>query len=302
MKLNIKTKSDFAFWPTVFSHGWCDLEPFSFDEEKRTLFRIEEIDGKVLKLTVAGNKSSISVDVKGTDELTSSTKRILKKKLSSALNFDWDLQGLYDLISGIPEHKWVSEIKAGRMLRCPDLFEDTVKTICTTNCTWGQTKGMVRRICHAFGEKFSDTEYTFPSATKLAEASDEFLKKEIKLGYRSSYILELSEKTVSGELDLTEWQNNRISTAELKKNIKSIKGVGDYAAENILKLLGRFDFLAIDSWVRKKYAEFHNDGKPVSDKTIAAHYEKFGKWKGLVLWCEMFGDYLRTSGSPPEKL
>ena len=31
----------------------------------------------------------------------------------------------------------------------------------------------------------------------------------------------------------------------MKKEIKKIKGVGDYAAENLLKLLGRYDGLAL---------------------------------------------------------
>src|SRR5260370_35068872 len=37
------------------------------------------------------------------------------------------------------------------------------------------------------------------------------------------------------------------------KVMKGVKGVGPYAAENVLKLLGRYDGLALDSWTRAKF-------------------------------------------------
>ena len=37
------------------------------------------------------------------------------------------------------------------------------------------------------------------------------------------------------------WLTSDLPTAELLKQIKGVKGAGDYAAENLLKLLGRYD-------------------------------------------------------------
>ncbi|MEO8649503.1 MAG: hypothetical protein ABI539_10085, partial [Acidobacteriota bacterium] len=69
--------------------------------------------------------------------------------------------------------------------------------------------------------------------------------------------------------------------------IKGIKGVGDYAAENLLKLLGRYDGLALDSWLRSQYYKKHNREKICPDKKIEKHYKQFGHWKGLAIWCDL---------------
>ena len=56
--------------------------------------------------------------------------------------------------------------------------------------------------------------------------------------------------------------------ADLMKEMKSVKGVGNYAAENLLKLIGRYDGLALDSWTRAQFAKAHNSGRVASDKKI----------------------------------
>ena len=74
--------------------------------------------------------------------------------------------------------------------------------------------------------------------------------------------------------------------------MKRVKGVGDYAADNLLKLLGRYDGLALDSWLSSGFYKKHNDNTVCSDKNIEAHYERFGKWRGLVIWCDMTEKWL----------
>jgi hypothetical protein len=49
--------------------------------------------------------------------------------------------------------------------------------------------------------------------------------------------------------------------------------VGPYAAGNLLKLLGHYDYLAIDSWCRMKFFELHKGGRKVLDKTIEKFYK-----------------------------
>ncbi len=59
-----------------------------------------------------------------------------------------------------------------------------------------------------------------------------------------------------------------MSTDILFKKLRSIKGVGEYSAANILKLIGRYDYLGLDSWVRGKYYDLYHDGRKVTDRTI----------------------------------
>jgi len=127
----------------------------------------------------------------------------------------------------------------------------------------------------------------FPTAAAMAAMPVEFYREEIKAGYRSPYFVELAESVVSDKLDPESWLYSELSTAELRKEMKKVKGVGDYAAENLLKLVGRYDGLALDSWLRSEFYKKHNRGKICPDKKIEKHYKKFGEWKGLAIWCDM---------------
>jgi hypothetical protein len=81
-------------------------------------------------------------------------------------------------------------------------------------------------------------------------------------------------------------------TDDLLKEIKNVKGVGNYAAENLLKLIGRYDGLALDSWTRAQFAKSRNKGRAASDKKILRFYSRFNSWRGLALWCDMTRHWL----------
>lgn len=66
-----------------------------------------------------------------------------------------------------------------------------------------------------------------------------------------------------------------------------MKGMGDYAAGNVMKFLGRDDYLGLDSWVLGQYAKIRKDVRRVSDRTIERHDAHFGRWQGLFLWLDM---------------
>ena len=74
--------------------------------------------------------------------------------------------------------------------------------------------------------------------------------------------------------------------------MKKVKGVGDYAAENLLKLVGRYDGLALDSWLRSQFYKKHNAEMFVMTKK-SNHYEHFGTWRGLAIWLDMSERWLK---------
>ena len=72
-----------------------------------------------------------------------------------------------------------------------------------------------------------------------------FYVNEVRAGYRSEYLKQLADRVASGSLDVESWFKSPLSTADLMKEMRGVKGVGPYAAENVLKLLGRYDGLAL---------------------------------------------------------
>jgi 3-methyladenine DNA glycosylase/8-oxoguanine DNA glycosylase len=277
--LSIALPGHFNFRSTVYSHGWCELAPFELDEEK---WRLTYVFAGV-KATIYEKDRRLRIEVEG----EAFDKKRLLRDVRHILRLDDDLEGLYGSIAGHERLAWVAEKGAGRLLRSPTVFEDLVKTICTTNCSWALTKSMVANLVNTLGAVSADGRRAFPSAEAMAAMNEKFYRDEIRAGYRSPYFVELAEAVASGKLDPEAWLASDLPTAELKKEMKNVKGVGDYAAENLLKLVGRYDGLALDSWLRSQFYKNHNKQKACPDKKIERHYKKFGKWRGLVIWCDM---------------
>jgi len=200
---------------------------------------------------------------------------------------DDDLSEFYQAVEAEPEFVWIANEGAGRLLRSPNVFEDLVKMICTTNCSWALTEKMVNGLVNELGVQSDDGRKSFPSADAMAQESVKFFKDKIRAGYRAPYLQELSQRVASGSLKVEDWLTTNLPVKELLKEMKSVKGVGNYSAENLLKLLGRYDGLALDSWTRAQFARARNNGRPASDKKIARFYSRFNSWQGLALWCDM---------------
>jgi N-glycosylase/DNA lyase len=85
--------------------------------------------------------------------------------------------------------------RMGALLRCATVFEDTVKTVCTTNCSWWNNKSMVSNLCRMFGDPCAGDgdSFTFPTPARLASVSQNDLK-EAKLGFRARYISEFAQR------------------------------------------------------------------------------------------------------------
>jgi 3-methyladenine DNA glycosylase/8-oxoguanine DNA glycosylase len=287
--LFLQTPANFDFKRTVLSHGWCELLPFEFDQEQWTLSTVIRGE-KPISVKVRAAEKSLQIELP--EQLSPQDQTALLSAVSHIFRFDDDLQEFYDLTRDEPHLAWLGEQNAGRLLRSATVFEDLVKTICTTNCNWALTRIMVTNLVEKLGEAAPGGKKAFPNPQAMAAVPVEFYKAEIRAGYRAAYFRELAERIAGGELQVEDWLTTDLPTPELKKELKKIKGVGDYAAENLLKLLGRYDGLALDSWLRGQFYKKYNDANPCDDKRIRTHYERYGKWRGLVIWCEMTEKWL----------
>jgi len=151
---------------------------------------------------------------------------------------------------------------------------------------------MVTGLVENLGRESDDQRRSFPTPEAMAAMPLKFFVDEVRAGYRAPYLKELAGRVASGELNVEEWLTSPLSTAELTKQIKSVKGAGPYAAENLLKLLGRYDGLALDSWTRARFFKIRNSGRKANDKKIARYYSRFNEWRGLALWCDVTRDWL----------
>lgn len=291
MQISISTPRTFNFKRTTISHGWSDLLPFEFDQNSWDLTRVIDL-GNTRPATVKVTATKRELRINTAARLGKSATEKIKADVRHMFRLDDDMSPFYHAMSAAEDFAWIAREGAGRMLRAPTVFEDLVKMICTTNCSWALTSKMVTGLVENLGRESKDGRRTFPTPEAMALMPLKFYTNEVRAGYRAAYLKELAERVASSELKLEEWLVSELPTPELIKTMKSVKGVGDYVAENLLKLVGRYDGLALDSWTRAKFARVRNNGRKASDKKIARFYARFNCWRGLALWCDMTRDWM----------
>lgn len=291
MQISIPTQRGFNFKRTMISHGWSDLVPFEFDQSNWILMRVIDLPNEApLTIEISGTKRELRIDT--ASRLTKPAEQAIIADVRHMFRLDDDMAEFYRTMSADPDFEWIAHEGAGRLIRAPTVFEDLVKMICTTNCSWGMTEKMVTSLVESLGRESKDGRRTFPTPEAMALMPLRFYVNEVRAGYRAAYLKELAERVASGALDVAQWLQSDLSTPDLIKEMKTVKGVGNYAAENLLKLVGRYDGLALDSWTRAKFAQLRNDGRATSDKKIARYYSRFESWQGLALWCDLTRDWL----------
>ncbi len=295
--LEENTPHPFDFESTVYSHGWVALEPFAWKQADAELSRIQLLaGGKVVKMHLRSRQNvqedRVQIRVQAAPALTSNEKNEIRRGVRRMLRLDEDFSGFYNLLKERRPPRLRVRPGGGRLLRCPTLFEDIVYTLCTTNIAWSGTKRMVEKLVLSLGPSFvgRSDERAFPAPLAIANAGAAFLRNEVRLGYRSEYILHFAELVAAGKLDLRRFEDMDRPTGEIREALLEIPGVGPYAAATILMLLGRYEELAIDTEMRAFVARNYFDGDPVHDSQIEELYSPWGKWKYLAYWFDLTGE------------
>lgn len=286
---------------TLASHGVAGLPPVLLDEEtyERLEVTIPLAGARPRTVTVTpGRKGHARVEVLGRTPGPTSSESLLVT-IRHVLNLDEDLSPFYEVAGRDPELAWVSA-GAGRMVRSPTVFEEVVKTVCTTNCSWALTTKMVTALVEHLGEPATGAPgkgwrgRAFPTSEAMASSPERFYREVVRAGYRGPYLRSLARMAASGEVDLERLgeRDNGLSDEEVEEALIALPGVGPYAAAHIGLMLGRYSTLILDSWTRPKYARVRGSKRPVSDAAIVRRFRPYGRYAGLAFWCYLTRDWL----------
>lgn len=294
----------FAFDRAVRGHGWYDLPPFRCEPERGSVHRgIRLESGRPAALRIrerAYGSPALVVDLTAAKRPSGRDLRLAVAQTRRMLRLDEDLGEFYRLARGIgePDLRWTEGAGAGRLLRSPTVFEDLVKLVCTTNCTWALTRAIVGQLVARLGDEAPGGLRTFPTPRAMAVEPERFYRSTVRAGYRGGPLRDLARRVASGALDPEAWLDPAMPEEQLRREILSVKGAGPYVADNLMKLVGRYSGLGIDSWCRRKFSRLHRGGKTVTDRQIGRYYAPFGPWQGLALWCDITRDWFE--GDDPE--
>ena len=285
MNLILPARPPFLLSTVTRSHGWVQLAPYTIDESSGGFNYIDRLPaGKVVRYQVREAPGGVQVTVD--PDLNPVEEQQARARLAWMLGLEQDFSEFYALAQAEPKLQKAAASAQGRILRSPTLFEDVLKTILTTNTLWAATIRMDRNLVTQFGEPLpaDPSLQAFPTPEMLAKTDEATLRQQTRLGYRAPYVLGLAQAVASGSLDLEALKDPGLSTADLRKALLAIKGIGPYAAANLLMLLGHYDDLPVDSWALKVVSYEWYDGQPVGRKEVEAAFEKWGAYKGLAYW------------------
>jgi 3-methyladenine DNA glycosylase/8-oxoguanine DNA glycosylase len=272
------------FVRTVLSHGVADLPPNAVADDGSAFDTTLLAGGKAWAVRVLPDGPGYArvelADDAPAAELVAVVRHMLR--------LDEDLRGFYAVAATDPDLAWAAQ-GAGRMVRSPTVFEDLVKTICTTNCTWSATVRMVTALVRELGVGGA-----FPLPEAMAAAGDDFYVDAAKTGYRGPYLRSIAADVAVGRLDLEALADPALGDAEVTERLLALPGVGPYACAHMMMLLGRYRQLILDSWTRPTYRRLA--GRPrVTDVGIQKAFRRYREYAGLAFWLRLTRDWVPES-------
>jgi 3-methyladenine DNA glycosylase/8-oxoguanine DNA glycosylase len=268
---------------TLSSHGVADLLPNEIDAPAGTLTTTVALRRGAVTVRVAPGRKGFA-RVQGTGPSAGAVEAVRQ-----LLRLDADLSAFYAVAAADPELSWVAA-GAGRLMRSPTVFEDVVKTICTTNCAWSATVRMTTALVDHLGLEAPDGRRAFPTPAAMAGADEAFYRDVVRAGYRDAYLRSLAESVAEGRLDLEALNEPELSDDEVADRLIALPGCGPYATAHIMMLLGRYSRLVLDSWTRPTYARLR--GRKAADRTIERRFRSYRDYAGLAFWLYLTRDWV----------
>jgi 3-methyladenine DNA glycosylase/8-oxoguanine DNA glycosylase len=275
---------DFA--RTLLSHGVADLPPNEIDRAGTHMETVLPVGERawVVRLQPGGPRAA-TLDSPN-DVPPAGARAALVEQVQHMLRLDEDLSAFYAVAAEDPSLSWVAS-GAGRMMRSPTVFEDVVKTICTTNCTWSATERMVGAIVGELGTPDrrdpGRDRRAFPAPEAMAEIDPGFYTDVARAGYRGPYLRALATDVAEGRLDLEAFNDPELPDADVAERLLAIAGVGPYAMAHMMMLLGRYQRLILDSWTRPTYRRLTGRAR-ITDKGIERAFRRYRQFAGLAFW------------------
>ena len=254
--------------------------------------------GKPRRVAIsAGRRGYARVDVAGPAP-AAAARDAITATVARVLHLDQDLSAFYEIAANDPQLSWAAT-GAGRMLRSPTVFEDVVKTLCTTNCSWGLTVTMVNALVTNLGDAPAGEpnafHHAFPTADVMADQNERFYRDVVRSGYRAPRFIELAELQATGAIDLEALgasSRDEIADEEVERQLLALPGIGPYAAAHVMMTIGRNSKLILDSWTRPKYKRVTNARRQPTDAQITKRFRRYGPEAGLAFWLVVTQDWV----------
>ena len=287
------------FQRAALSHGLTSVAPFEVTGDGERLASVVRLPGGSTRLVEMseGPGSICNAEVSG-PELGAQEIDALTLIVKQILALDSDLSAFYRDAAGDSLLGWACR-GAGRFVRSQTIFEDLIRTICTTNCSFSATRRMLETSVAELGERAEPTERrAFPTPDRIARVGDGFFRDRARAGYRAGYIVSIARDVAGGNVDLEALRPGaeaELDDDEAYARLLELPGVGPYAASHAMMLMGRYSRPVLDSWSRPAFVDA--TGEAGDDRTIRSRFERFGSFAGLAFWLVVTRSWIASSAA-----
>ena len=288
-RLTLNVPRGFSLPHTVCSYGFFILAPNYWTPVKRPhagrLIRPLHISRNrvvTVTVTVSQSKPSQPLRIRCDRKLDRADQSRIKTQLTRMLRLDEDLTAWSKL------HPDARRARFARIFRSPTLFEDIIKTMTCCNVTWPSTVRMNRLLTQHVGSNGA-----FPTPAELAKWTPKRLAAMCKVGYRADRIIRFAKDVHTNRIKLDLFDDPNLTTDQLYKMLTAIHGIGPFAANNILQLLGRYDRLPVDTETVRHFRQYHNIQGDLKHATQLAEtfYNQYHPYQFLAYWFELWNHY-----------
>lgn len=166
-----------------------------------------------------------------------------------------------------------------RVVREP-LFPTIISFICSTQMRIERIHSMVHSISQNYGTKAKNLDCSaFPTPNQLSEATEEDLR-ELKLGYRASYV----QRTVEMIRENEKYLNLPESSADAREQLMELTGVGTKVADCVLLYSGTSrSTVPVDTWIDQAVSQYYPSIQSDTRSEMARSFEQmFGDVAGYA--------------------
>jgi len=229
---------------------------------------------------IAFGKPVVFHEEKGRIIIENLTKEEFEEKWIDFLDLNRD----YDEIKKSLVHdeviKKAIEFGTGIRILKQEFFECVISFIISQQNNIPKIKKAVEGFARLFGEKkeYNGKEYyAFPTLEKVKNITTDDLK-ELKIGYRDSYIIDAIKKLSDEEISYE--MLSEMSYEDAKKTLLTVRGIGNKVADCILLFsLLKFEAFPVDTWIKKAMQSLYNlNEKEIYDFSCI----NFGKYSGFA--------------------
>ena len=288
-RVEFEATPPFSFELTVHKPaGWWWSTPNEIFENG-VLWTAARFDHTLLGLKLCSKgtmqKPCVQCQVFAPERLSDEQKANVAGTVKRALGVEEDLREFYTLTQKDTILRNVVEDLCGmRTVSWPELLPALILAVTLQMAPMKRSNQMMDLLIKNFGDTIrfdGKTIKHWPSIEKLSLSSVEDLKTKAKLGYRAANLQSIAKTLSDGFPTMQQlWE---MPQEEAKKQLLSLRGIGDYSADIVVPGMG----FPLDVWSAKifhillfgKETESPREAIPML-KRLAE--ERWGKWRGHV--------------------